>query len=85
MLEEDVRPPNVPSYHQRLADAVGTWPSFDPPVFPEETPTVLHVALADSSADHAERSRDWAEAVWEAWAPYHDVVRSLTHAHLDAT
>ena len=49
-----------------------TW--LEPPE-PLGAVTVLDVLTAESPADHAERVREWAQSVWEAWRPHHDTVR----------
>ena len=48
-----------------------TW--LDPPK-PNGTLTVQHV-LAASPDEHLERAREWASDVWQAWRPYHELVR----------
>lgn len=84
ILEQEVSPPDVPSLHKRLARSVEQWPHFDPPVPQDEKQlTVLQVALADAVEEHLERSREWANQIWEMWTPYHDVIAKLTAQHLD--
>jgi Family of unknown function (DUF5946) len=48
-----------------------TW--LDPPQ-PNGTLTVEHV-LAASPEEHHRRAREWATDVWQAWRPYHELVR----------
>lgn len=83
MLEQDISPPEVPSFHSQLAQAVEAWPHFAPPDDPNDLPTVLEVGLADSMEEHAERSRAWAESIWAAWSAHHDAVSRLVDRHLD--
>lgn len=47
---------------------------LDPPASPGDV-TVLDVLDAGGVEEHMERVRDWAAAVWEAWAPHHETVR----------
>ncbi len=37
--------------------------------------TVLCVHHANGPDEHAERVREWARSVWEAWSPHHETVR----------
>jgi Family of unknown function (DUF5946) len=37
--------------------------------------TVLDVLQATGGEEHVALVRSWAEAVWEAWAAHHDLVR----------
>ena len=37
--------------------------------------TILDVLAAKDPAEHSRRAREWAESVWEAWGPLHEVVR----------
>ncbi len=37
--------------------------------------TILDVLEAKDPAEHSRRARGWAESVWEAWGPHHEVVR----------
>src|ERR1700737_4528265 len=74
-LERNVAPVEVPRRLQRLARRA-SWPHLDPP---EERAslTVRDVALEDSSRTHALRVREWAEQVWRAWSPHHEVAHEL--------
>jgi hypothetical protein len=75
MLERSIKPVEVPPFLQRLARRA-SWPHLAPP---EQTGllTVYDVAIADSPQTHALRVREWAEGVWRAWAPHHDLARQL--------
>lgn len=37
--------------------------------------TVLNVLDTENPVEHAERVREWAKSVWDAWSPHHDTVR----------
>ena len=37
--------------------------------------TVVDVLKATNGDEHVALVRTWAEAIWEAWAPHHDLVR----------
>lgn len=69
--------------HQRLAAASRAWPAFPAPPS-RGALTIFDVALATSPADHVERLRAWAAAVWAAWAASHDAVRALLRTYADA-
>lgn len=43
-------------------------------------PTILYVRDANRPEEHAERVREWARAVWEAWSPHHETVRRWAEA-----
>ncbi len=74
-LEAGLAPTDVPPLLQRLASR-RSWPHLVPPAEPAPL-TVRHVALADSPQAHARRVREWAAAVWRAWAEHHAVAREL--------
>jgi hypothetical protein len=74
-LDQDVAMSRIPALRQRLA-ARASWPHLEPPAA-RAALTVEDVARAASPAEHAERVRAWAGAVWRAWAPHHDAARSL--------
>ena len=59
---------------QRLTAEKRDWPVLWPPA---QTPALDHTHLrgADDVDDYARRAREWAEAVWEAYAPAQDQVR----------
>lgn len=82
MLERGVRPTSVPPLFQELAAKVSDWPHFPPPEV-DWSVTVLDVALAGSSKEHADRSREWAAAVWRGWSMHHDEAARLVGAHLN--
>ncbi len=75
MLEKNVAPVRVPPRLQRLARRA-SWPHLD---LPEERAslTVRDVAVAGSPHEHAQRVREWAEQVWRAWSPHHEIAREL--------
>jgi len=82
-LEEGWDGLHVRDAHQRLAAASKEWPAFTAPTSRGDL-TIFDVAIAGSPADHIERLRAWAAAVWAAWADSHDAVRTLLRAHADA-
>lgn len=62
--------------HGLLARRSKTWPTFTPPH------DVGAVTIADVMRAHPGEPRDaiihqWAQSVWEAWAPEHERVKSL--------
>ena len=75
VIEEGLRPVDVPPRLQRLARRT-SWPHLEPPATPAGM-TIGDVAAAASLTVHAERVREWARAVWGAWAPHHAVAREL--------
>lgn len=84
MLQQYASPPEVPSFHKQLARSIEEWPHFEPPSPQDDDRlTVFDVALAESVKEHIDRSRKWANQVWKAWDPYHEVVTELVANHLD--
>jgi hypothetical protein len=81
MLERGVRPTSVPPLFQELAAKVSDWPHFPPPEV-DWSVTVWDVALAGASNEHADRSREWAAAVWRGWSIHHDAIARVVGAHL---
>jgi hypothetical protein len=66
----------VRTAQERLAGPAASWPALIAPVHRGDV-TVFDVAGAESPTEHEERVRAWAHAVWEAWAPQHDVIAAL--------
>lgn len=58
---------------QRLASESRDWPWLEPPMTYELT--VLDVLAATSAEEHGHLVREWAESVWQAWSPYHLLIR----------
>ena len=54
----------------RLRDEF-TW--LEPPADLGEL-TILDVAKARDSAEHADAVKRWASSVWRAWTPYHTTI-----------
>ncbi|QIN80352.1 hypothetical protein GBA65_19570 [Rubrobacter marinus] len=77
-MERDLSPEELYAVHKRVSSLAkeGEMGVFwlDPPDLPGG-PTILYVLGADGPEEHAERVREWARAVWEAWSPYHETVR----------
>jgi hypothetical protein len=71
----------VRAAHQRMGKPDASWPRLPAPVRTGSV-TVFDVAAAgvmvDSAAGHARAVRAWAAAVWQAWAPQHAAVATLT-------
>lgn len=44
--------------------------------------TLLHVIGAADAGDHDRRAREWAAAVWAAWAEQHDLIRAAVDGAL---
>jgi Family of unknown function (DUF5946) len=79
-LERGLDGQTVSRAMQRLADGrVHAW--LDPPPLA----TAIGVAeLIEAAGDpsYGERVRAWAEAVWRAWTPHHDAIRTEAEAAL---
>ena len=73
VLDESVRPTDVPPKLQRLASRIERWPHFEPPASNGPL-TVFDVAVA---ADHAAMVRQWAMQVWNAWSTHHRAIAAL--------
>ena len=77
-MERDLRPEELYAVHKRVSSVAKerrkeiSW--LEPPS-PLGEKTILHVLDADGPDEHAERVREWARSVWEAWSPHHDTVR----------
>ena len=73
IVENRFDPGQGPRLHRRIVER----PSFDwldpPPM--EGRMTVLDVVSAQRPREHQRLVRAWAEDVWQAWAPHHQVVR----------
>lgn len=82
VLERGLRPTRLPGLFRSLADRIETWPHLERPSRVGDS-TVLDVALAGSSEEHAERVLDWAREVWEAWSERHPAVAAFASRHLD--
>jgi len=81
MLERNIPSAKIPPLHRRLGESVKLWPHFPPP--PDLGPvTVFDVALTDSPEEHAETSRQWAQSVWQCWAPHHGAVAEIVGRYL---
>ncbi len=67
-----------PSQGPRLHDAMARRPVFhylDPPAR-RGTITAAQVLTARNAEEHQGLVREWAEQVWQAWAPHHATVGS---------
>lgn len=77
-LERGLPPGELYATRQRVASLAKegkedvAW--LDPPASLGDI-TVLYVRDAKYPDEHAERVREWARSVWEAWSPYHETVR----------
>jgi Family of unknown function (DUF5946) len=80
VLERGLEAPAVGQAMQRLADGrTHAW--LEPP--PLATPVGLPEAIAAAgSGAYAEVVRAWAEAVWNAWAEHHPLIRAEAEAAL---
>jgi hypothetical protein len=74
-LDGGITTPQLNRITQDLAAARRDWPWLEPPDPTGYRMTVLDVLRASSGEEHTALVRAWAEAVWDAWAPHHDVVR----------
>jgi hypothetical protein len=73
--EQGVTPTRVPPLLQRLTQRT-RWPHLEPPA-ERAVLTIQDVALAANRAEHAQRVREWAAAVWRSWDAHHGVAREL--------
>ncbi len=77
-MERDLRPEELYAVHKRTSSLAKEgrkdvfWLDF--PTFLGE-PTILYVLGAKGPNEHAERVREGAGSVWEAWSPHHETVR----------
>lgn len=69
--------------HQLLAPRAKSWPRFDPPASTGRL-TVGDVLGKAPGAARDAALRQWAAAVWSAWAPAHPRVDALVRERLDA-
>ncbi|MEA2437498.1 MAG: hypothetical protein QOF65_2054 [Thermoleophilaceae bacterium] len=56
-------------------------PDWLEPPRPNGTLTVEH-PLTDTAQNHADRVREWAENVWQAWSPHHARVNAWLDSYL---
>lgn len=79
-LEHDMPAHTLTPITQRLASEKRPWPWLKPPTSYRLT---VHDVLEATDADaHARMVRAWAESVWDAWSPHHDIVRGWASAAL---
>jgi hypothetical protein len=76
LLERGYNHSLLPPLRQSLATSIGRWPRFTPPTR-SSARTIVDLALAGSPTEHIAIARDWAAAVWAAWADHHAVVAAL--------
>lgn len=73
-VERDLRPKRANAAMQWALSGARDFVWLDPPASLGEV-TVLDVLEAKDPAEHAERVRQWARSVWDAWSPHHETVR----------
>lgn len=77
-MERDLGPEELYAAHKRVSSLAKerkrgiSW--LDPPDL-LVAHTILYVLDAEGPEEHADRVREWARSVWEAWAPHHETVR----------
>jgi len=81
VFERGLPPTRVAPQIQRLASRVQRWPRFAPPASTGSL-TVKDVAQSGSPTAHAERVREWARTVWDAWSGHHAAVADLVDGFL---
>jgi hypothetical protein len=74
-LEAGITTPELNQITQGLASASRKWPWLEPPDPKGYRMTVVDVLKATNGEEHVALVRTWAEAIWQAWAPHHDLVR----------
>ena len=68
----------IPRLLKTLANNYKDWfEPLSPPAPDSYAFTVQDILKAGSAEEHCKVVRDWAEAVWRAWAAHHDRARSL--------
>ena len=81
-LERGADAATGPKLHQRIMAKPPEFHWLEPPLSQGDV-TVGDVLAARSPDEHAERVRAWAQAVWDAWAPHHEVVRGWVEESLN--
>ena len=77
-MERDLSPEELYAVHKQMSSLAKKgekdirW--LEPPTLCG-APSILYVLDANGPDEHAERVREWARAVWEAWSPHHEIVR----------
>ncbi len=64
---------------QRLAAVKRDYPALERPAGAPAR-SFLHAAAASDLADYDRRVREWAQSVWDFWAPAHAIARSYVQA-----
>lgn len=71
---------DAPALNQSVQSWLSTNPPIDKPAhLPERRGdlTVTYVHAAPDGDEHVKRVREWARAVWAAWAEHHELARRL--------
>lgn len=77
LIEQDREIAFVPRLLKTLANNYkDSFKPLPPPAPDLYALTVKDVAKAENAQQHCKIVRDWAEAVWRAWKPHHDVARA---------
>lgn len=79
VLELDVYPPDATDLLRRVLRGRDDFPVLRRAEGPGAL-TLLHVVDAADVDDHRERAREWAQAVWDAWAEHHGLIRAAVEA-----
>ncbi|MGO9077682.1 MAG: DUF5946 family protein [Streptosporangiaceae bacterium] len=79
VLEGGMAPERAPQLLQRAVISRRDFPPLERAEGPG-TVTVLHLVGASDLADYDRRGREWADAVWQSWASYHELIRDALNA-----
>lgn len=77
-MERDLSPDELYAVHKRVSSLAKSGKKDIRWLEPPESlggRTILYVLDANGPDEHAERVREWARSVWEAWSSHHEIVR----------
>jgi Family of unknown function (DUF5946) len=80
-LEGGAEASKGPALHQRIMANRPAFPWLEPPAMSGRM-TVADVLEARDAPEHHRLVREWAQDVWQAWAPHHPVVRDWVEQSL---
>ncbi|NOY77063.1 MAG: hypothetical protein GXO76_04245 [Calditrichaeota bacterium] len=76
LFKKEMSVPDVATAIEIICKRANRFVWLEPPI-PNGSITVLDVAKAKNLAEHRQLVEEWARDVWEAWLPYHALVKHM--------